>query len=367
MITHTATSHRISSFYPLRLIIVALIVACGLIFSMQQAHAASPPASPDFGGVGSCHQYFVQNIALGQGQSPQYTIYGELCNPLLGPSKTVQLLIHGATYSHLYWDWPAIRGHPTWPLQYSAVLYLTAAGYSTFNIDRIGIGNSSHPPADQVTIGANAYVVHQLVGDLKAGSIGGVPFKHVILDGHSLGSIVSIAEAGQYQDVDGVVLTGLLHLYNLSHLALLESDLIPAPSEPAGYFTTAPGTRGALFYYAPGTFSNLDVINYDEQTKQTIASGEFISSLPDSSLIKVPVLEVVGQEDAFHCDPTAVDCSSNATVYQEESPFFSPQAQLQVQVIPDTGHDLNLHPTAPLLTYPRMIAWAYRFVPPDLA
>ncbi len=208
-------------------------------------------------------------------------------------------------------------------------------------------------------------MIHELVGDLRAGSIDGVAFARVVLVGHSEGSFIPIGEAGTYADVDGVVLTGLLHKFDPAHLALLGASLIPAPGAPPGYLTTAPETRGALFYYDPGTFSDPAVIAYDEQTKGNITAGELGSGtgLPDSSLIKVPVLEVVGQEDAFVCGPAAVDCSSDATVYQEESPFFSPQAELQVQVIGNTGHDLNLHPTAPL-TYLQIVAWSYTHVPP---
>ena len=33
-------------------------------------------------------------------------IYGELCVPNGPAPDTVQLLVHGTTYNHNYWDWP---------------------------------------------------------------------------------------------------------------------------------------------------------------------------------------------------------------------------------------------------------------------
>src|SRR5882724_11978344 len=73
-------------------------------------------------------------------------IYGELCLPTDGSAPTaVQLLLHGITYSTLYWDWPIE------PEKYSYVEYMTGHGYATLNVDRIGIGRSSHPASSTIT------------------------------------------------------------------------------------------------------------------------------------------------------------------------------------------------------------------------
>lgn len=351
-------TNRFSRSFLLPLVLLTLVLAGAFTFVSTRAHAA----------LRACQSYNVSNLALGAGQPANNTIYGELCHPATGPSHTVQLLISGVSYSHLYWDWPQTPG------LYSAVSYFTGEGYSTFNIDRIGIGNSSHPASSSVTLQSNAYIVHELVGRLKAGTIGGVTFSRVILVGHSFGSYVSISEETSYHDVDGIVLTGYTHLLNPGTVTLLVSETIPANTDPSGrfsgldsgYLTTAPGTRGGVFYYQPGKHSNPDVIAYDEQTKQTYTAQEVagITTFPNNltQQINVPVLEVVGQEDALYCGQGAVDCSSNASVSQEESPFFSPSAQLQVQVIPVTGHDLNLHLTAQE-TYSAIIAWSKLHVP----
>jgi len=77
----------------------------------------------------------------------------------------------------------------------------------------------------------------------------------------------------------------------------------------------------------------------------------------------VPVLVAVGQEDSLLCGLGATNCSSAASVLQAEAPFYSAQAQLQAVVIPGSGHDLNLHKSAPLW-FASAIAWAYQYVAP---
>jgi hypothetical protein len=57
----------------------------------------------------SC-QSFTVPVALEEGQALNYSIYGELCNPASGASTTVQLLVAGATYGHIFGLQPLHRG-----------------------------------------------------------------------------------------------------------------------------------------------------------------------------------------------------------------------------------------------------------------
>jgi pimeloyl-ACP methyl ester carboxylesterase len=255
------------------------------------------------------------------------------------------------------------------------------AGYAVFTFDRIGTGRSSHPPGSAVTIEADAYVVHQLVQGLRNGTIGRVAgarvaFQRVILMGHSLGSIAALAEASTYWDVDGVVLTGFSHAVPTVDFASQVLPFFePANRDPrfagrnldSNHLTTAPGTRGALFYYLPLTDSN--VVALDEQTKETITTSELGSMLPMltptvSQAVLVPVLVLNGQYDQWTCGVVLSICASAAVLAAAEAPFWSPQACLQTAVIPGSGHDLNLEPSAPL-TYAIIRAWSDAFVGRD--
>lgn len=353
-------SHLSLKVVVLSILVVVLTILPG--FHVVQAATTLP----------TCQSFYVP-VALASGLPVQYSIYGELCNPASGPSKTVQLLVPGATYGHVYWDFPYQ------PETYSYVHALTAAGYSTFSIDRIGIGQSSHPPIGQLTVAmaTNAYTVHEVVQALRAGAIGAQPFAQVLLVGHSLGSVISWLEAGTYHDVDGVIISGMLHTINAATIASFMTTLYPATLDPrfaadllsvnyTGFLTTEPGTRGQDFYYLPN--ADPAVLATDEATKETVTPGEvasFAAPVVDdiSAQIQVPVLVVVGQQDSFFCGVAATDCSSADSVQQTEAAFYAPQAQLQVVLIPDSGHDLNLHKNAPTW-FAAATQWALAHVGP---
>ncbi|HSU81804.1 MAG TPA: alpha/beta hydrolase, partial [Thermoanaerobaculia bacterium] len=290
-------------------------------------------------------------VNLSPGDATVYNVFGVLCSRGSLEHKTIQITLHGATYSHLYWDFPFQ------PETYSYMRRATAAGYAVLNLDRIGIGQSDHPPADAVTIEANGYVVHQIVQALRGGnlvvpSFGRVSADRVALVGHSLGSVISMQEAGTYGDVDGVVLTGVSH--NVTPvLGDILSSLYPANLDPHfagrdipdGYLTSLPGLR-TIFYQAP--FFDPLVVAIDDQTKETVTTAELATAVPALALsasIHVPVLVVVGDFDAAFC--TAPSCTASGSLASEPG-FYPADACAEAVAIPDTGHDLNLHYTAPL-------------------
>ena len=76
-----------------------------------------------------------------------YHVVGWLCyTGSLNQYQLVQLLVHGATYDHSYWDFPYQPG------TYSYVKAMAKAGYATFIFDRIGNGESDHSLPELVTI-----------------------------------------------------------------------------------------------------------------------------------------------------------------------------------------------------------------------
>ena len=315
------------------------------------------------------------HVAMSDGGPQDRTIVGQLCyrGPVL--PRTVQLLVHGSSYNHLYWDFPYQNSY------YSYVGAATLAGYATFNIDRLGAGESSHPSGLQLDMTAGAVALHNVISKLRSGDaeVGGHAFEDVVWVGHSLGSFYGWAEVAAYHDVDALILTGALHASSPSWLAGAFAASYPASEDPlfAGrpgvdwslYVTSRPGTRGGMFYYAPTT--DPQVVAVDEQNKDTVAVGELpglsLPTLPPdqapSRLITVPVLVVVGANDGLYCAPDALNCSDQSALQQYEASYYSPQAQLQVVVLPQTGHDLNLHLTAPA-GYVLAQAWALTHVPP---
>lgn len=277
------------------------------------------------------------------------TVHGRLCLPAGSATKSIQLLAHGASYNREYWD-PAV-GNET----YSYVRAANAAGHATFAIDRVGVAESTRPLAATLTALADADHLHQLVGQLRAGQIGGVAVDRVVSVGHSLGSIVAIIEAATYQDVAAVVVTGMTHAVTATKLAeTLATRLHLATLDPKfasqlnvlGYMTTIPGRRD-------GAFSVGDVepamAAYDEQSKDVFSPTE----LPDgvalavllnySKRITAPTLVTVGEKDPLICgtEPLSRDCSSAEALRAAESGYYSAAACLRADVLPGAGHLLN--------------------------
>jgi pimeloyl-ACP methyl ester carboxylesterase len=292
-------------------------------------------------------------VKLSKTDSTEYQISGSLCSRGSLTGKTMQVLIHGITYDKNYWNFPSINNK-----NYSYVSRSTAAGFATFSIDRIGIGKSSHPTDSMsVNLKSNGYIVHQLVQKLRAGEIGKTPFSKIVLVGHSYGSAISLYESATYQDVDGLILTGLMHDAAPEGTAEIQGYIYPAQQDPKfasqhlpeGYLTTIPGTRGPAFHNT--AMVDPDVIALDEKWKQTVTAGE-LNSLMDVTVlyekIKVPVLLAVGQKDILFCNNITYLCTNSAKIQERESPYFKQAKSVQSYLLKNAGHDINLDPNAHL-------------------
>jgi pimeloyl-ACP methyl ester carboxylesterase len=276
------------------------------------------------------------------------TVWAEFCVPSTpAPGRPVDVTVPGATYTHLYWDWPAD------PDLYNFTDKALRAGQTVLDYDRLGTGKSSSPPSADLTINTDAAVLHQVIAWVRASEV----YTDVNLIGHSLGSAIAMEDAGTWpDDVSKLVLTGILNEATPAVAAAIAADFYPASSDPQfpdaglGYLTTIPGVRGSLFYSPSASPA---VIAYDEAHKSIVAKTEIdaVTSLtapPGTNVadkIRAPVLIVDGEDDALFCTGS-VNCANPASVAQFEKPYFSHAASLTVEIVPDTGHDVALHPTA---------------------
>ena len=296
---------------------------------------------------GTCQDVEVP-VALAQGQPATSVISGTLCTPKTPAGETtIDVLTPGSTYDRLYWDFPYQSP------KYSYVERTLAQGRSTFAFDRIGSSRSSVPLSATVTLDVEVFTMHQVIQWLRQSK----GYGDVSLLGHSAGSGAAAIEAARYKDVNRVVLTGFLHTVTLD--MVLDAG-IPAAIDPQfagrildpGYITTKPGSRGDGFYFGQ---PDSGVIAYDEAHKSfqstvnlagTIATIVVPAALNESRTIAVPVLTVVGDHDLFCGVPANVDCTSAAAVKAHEDPYFTGSPSYSAAVVPNTGHDLTLHPTA---------------------
>lgn len=333
----------------LRPLTAVALMATGLIIINQQAAFGEP--SPPYS---TCSQQSV-TVTMSATDPTPYTMSGQLClqPDALRGAKTVMLMVSGVTYDRSYFN------NSYAPYTYSWVYSATTRGYSVFNIDRLGVGQSSRPPADQLTVQTHAYTIAQVVQKLRAGTIGGRAFSTVVGVGHSLGAGVLQYLAGTYTDKtavpDYLVFSAWLHQGNTTALTTLAATLYPASLDPVlsaagypdGYLTTLPNTRGTNFYYASGADSN--VIALDEATKQTgtLTERSTLAAVRASTVtanITVPVALSVGEYDTLQCnEATGLTCVSGAAIQTREASYYGPKACLTAFSVPNTGHSVALH------------------------
>jgi len=271
----------------------------------------------------------------------------DLFLPAGDPPDTVQLLLPGLTYDRRYWTVPGA-------LDYAR--HAVGEGYAVLALDRPGTGASEHPPAEQVTVESNVEAVHQVVTALRQGASGRPAFRHVVAVGHSLGSGIALIEAALHDDLDALVVTGLLHAFGplypeaIPALYPAAEDALLAPTDPPeNYLTTRPGRRATLYEHAAGMDPGLSV--HHENTKSTVTAGEgftldAIYQPEPAAAVRVPVLLVVGREDRLFGGGD-VSTEDAASVVAHERKFYTGTTDLEAFVVPEAAHSLNVHRTAP--------------------
>lgn len=290
----------------------------------------------------------------------------KLCLPQGKPTpSTVQVLVHGITYDHRYWN----IADPADPQgdRYSWEAAAAKAGYATLAIDRIGAGASTHPPSTLVTIDSNATSVHDVVQALRVGKVAspGAPaaFAKVVLVGHSYGSITNFIEASRYKDVDGLILTGVSHEIRVPETpAIIELNSYPTIFDPQftrvpldpGYNTSIPGARYREFY-APGTDVDPRIVARDEAIKGTLTQSEVVNLLVILRTpldVRAPVFLLNGSLDGLFCSQSPLDlgapCSNPQALVATERPWFGLRVpSIDAHITPGAGHDLHAFRSSP--------------------
>lgn len=314
---------------------------------------------------------FSVSVILNDGSSAH--IAGQLRVPT--GATTVHLLLHGFTYAQYYW-------HLSYkPETYSYVAAANKIGYATFAIDRLGAGASDHPLSELVTLENQASVVNQVIQALLRGQIGDTAFRKIVLVGHSYGSMVALYTAGRYQSVDLLVITGMSHnVKPVQIITGLTGELVVATSDPKfaskdldfGYLTTRASAREVFYYLEKDDkykYVEKEVIDLDEASKDTGTDAEVVTliSLSDSLLdfsrqINIPVFVVDGAQDTIFLPPLPGQTWTDKTLAESERPFYGPQATVQALVVPNAGHDVTLHRSAPD-TLEAIYGWVSDYAP----
>jgi pimeloyl-ACP methyl ester carboxylesterase len=304
-------------------------------------------------------------VGLAAGLPAQWEVTGYLYLPQGEPSSTVQVLVPGMTYDHRYWIVPG---------KHDYTRHMISAGYAVLALDRIGTGESSRPPAADVVADAHAYVLHQVIQALRAGHDDVPAFSTVIAVGHSYGSGVAIIEAARYADIDGLIVSGMLHVTSGLHAEARSffhhaaDDPVlgqPGTDWPEFYMTQRPGLRARMLEHPADMDAEISRYNEAIKSTATIGEGDTLQETYDprySRAVTVPVLIVAGAHDALFAGDDVPVAPDSAAVHEFERDFYAPGADLEVHMIPQAGHSLNIHESA-ADWFAIALAWAQRVAP----
>lgn len=282
-----------------------------------------------------------------------YDIFVKLCLPSdpkkLAKVKTVQLLTHGATLDHTYWD--IAPG-------YSYVDVASAAGYATLSYDQLGVGKSDHPdPIQIVQATAQVAVTHELVELLRNAGLGGHRFDKIVGVGHSAGSSLTQGITTQYpRDFDAVILSGTSASAASVPLTMAAFNFINANTDPAPQFKHLPAGFLTQESAAGIQFSFYRYPNFDENAfrhqvanKQTNTLGVLLTLggiIAPSTEFRGPVDIVNGQHDLVFCGgnclyPTDQNKVTLSTFYPAASEGS------QTYIAAGSGHSIAAHKSGP--------------------
>ncbi|KAK8055131.1 hypothetical protein PG993_000358 [Apiospora rasikravindrae] len=274
----------------------------------------------------------------------------------------LQILLHGATYNRTYWtglqDRPGVVADTySWPL------VAAHAGYHTLALDKLGAGsNPQRPdPINVVQVPLEVEILHQVISTIRrpittaSTSPLGRAFDKLALVGHSFGSSLGTALARRYpSDLDALVATGLST--SVDYASFLDTDFQPAAAVfgsaranarglHPGYITTGSLSGRERTFFA-GAYDAKHLPARDFAGADAATGGELLTMAAAPAVgFARPVLAVVGALDRVQCPPAAGACedilaATGRALWPDAGPF-------DYHVVPDTGHCLALHFTAP--------------------
>ena len=255
-------------------------------------------------------------------------------------NRPLQVLVHGATYNHTYWDFPAVNGR-----DYSYARYMAARKYAVLAVDLPGAGESSKPPGEGLTLADTGEALRQVVEALRSGTN---PVRHsfapIVLVGHSAGSIAATYAQASWHVADALVITASRHLVGDVLSLPITQIIFPlllqlvALFQDVPYFSLPPEIRTALFYYQPA--ADPDVIALDNQTADQWTSGQLLSTF--FGFVN-PAVDRVGEVTG----PVLIQLGTNDVLFPADLPEIERSLWLatspEIQTLTGIGHDFNLH------------------------
>ncbi len=281
-----------------------------------------------------------------------YTVRGHLVGPrdAIGRASSVTLYLHGLELGEWFW---------TLDVQGASFVEREArAGHTSLVIDRLGYDSSDKPYGFKSCFGGQADMAHQIVDQLRNGSYtdrdsgSRMPsFNKVVLAGHSVGSLIAELTAYSFNNVDGIILAS--YSDQVISAAAKKAAAYNARICRTGGQSTEGSAPGGYAFFAPTVtaFRNAFFVNADRETidvstelRNRNPCGDTASFGPAARTnvrfadrIQVPVLVIIGQQDALFPPPAG----------PRQAQLFTRSNDVTLKTIGATSHGVTLERTAP--------------------
>ncbi len=282
----------------------------------------------------------------------QYTVRGHIVGPrsAVRESTSVALYLHGLELGEFFWTYETQGA--------SFVERQARAGHVSVVIDRLGYDASGKPQGMMSCLGGQADIAHQIVDDLRSGeyrvkgSDSAPTFSKVVLGGHSAGGLLTELTAISFDNVDGLIVASYSDtiLSDAGKAAATANAAACAaggqPTEggtfPSGYASFPPSLddfrAGFFVSSAPDdvdAISELRNLNPCGDTA-TFAAGA-MTNLKSIASIDVPVLVIIGKEDALFPPPSG----------RTQRDLFTGSPNVTLKQLSPSGHAVTVEETAP--------------------
>lgn len=273
-----------------------------------------------------------------------YTLHGHIVGPLaaMQDGAAATLYLHGAAVPEATWRMP-VAG-------YDYGFEQAKLGHISVTLDRLSYGSSPTPNGHLTCWGGQADIVHQIVGQLRAGTYGSpapVRFARVALAGHSAGQEIAEIAAYSFGDIDALVVGGWgdpgptvddLFVLLPSVLVCATGGEPKRPGEPGGYAFTFEGrARELLFHNAEDAVIDAYIARHERDAcDPSVAYASAINALMLSQ-VQAPVFLFYGLNDALWPSGTG----------ERQRGFFTGSNDVTLFELPDSGHMIMLGRTAP--------------------
>jgi pimeloyl-ACP methyl ester carboxylesterase len=258
------------------------------------------------------------------------TLAGHLYRASGSRRGILQVLIHGVSYDHRYWDAGPVNGR-----SYSYAGHMTERGYDVLAIDLPATGASSRCGGDAVGFDHVAESLAHGIGVVRE-HLGG--HDAVALVGHSLGTYVCVHTQARFPVADFLVSTSTGYCATALPSPYGPGGREKAMQEPHSWLSVEDRTR--VFYHPPA--ADPAVIAYDNRTLRTSIprriwqdSVTYRADPEQGGLptIACPVLIQLGEFDpvlpAEYAETERAHWPADTTVITEQ--------------VDGVGHSLNLH------------------------